>query len=140
MKVRYNDTLKHTKMATTAYSLSVFLLFLSSVDANIKPSRGVTLQLVHRFSPSLSFHKSDNFVNFLERNDEHIIKRIANFQQESIDAQLITPTSTHAHLFFVNLSIGDLPVVQYLAMDTGSSLTWVIRDTLKRGFKYSPHS
>ncbi|KAK1389952.1 hypothetical protein POM88_018130 [Heracleum sosnowskyi] len=127
-------------MATTPYLLSIFLLSLSLADANIKTSRGVTLQLVHRFSPSLSFHKSDNFENFLERNDEYVIKRIAMFQQESIDAQLITPTSRHEHLFFVNLSIGEPPVIQYLAMDTGSRLIWVIGDSLKREFKYSPRS
>ena len=89
-------------MATTSYILPIFLVCLCLADAYLKPYRGVTLQLVHRFSPSLPFHKSDNLLNFLERNDEHVMKRIATLQQqESIDIQLITPTSGIKHLFLL---------------------------------------
>lgn len=128
------------KMAIKSYfALSILLFLFSSADANTKPiHRGVTLQLIHRFSPSLPFHKTDSFQNFIERNDEHYLKGFASFQRESTDVQLITPTSTREHLFFVNLSIGEPPVTQYLAMDTGSRLTWVTGDAFEREFMYSP--
>ncbi|KAK1353534.1 Peptidase A1 domain-containing protein [Heracleum sosnowskyi] len=69
---------------------------------------------------------------------EHFIKRLATFHRKGIDVQLITATSGREHLFFVNLSIGEPPVTQYLAKDTGSHLTWVIGDAFKREFKYPP--
>ena len=55
-----------------------------------------------RLSPSLPSHKSYNVLNFLEKNDEHVMKWIATLQQqESIDIQLITPTSGIKHLFLL---------------------------------------
>ncbi|KAL1807775.1 hypothetical protein ACET3Z_024765 [Daucus carota] len=40
---------------------------------------------------------------------------------------------------FELLSKGEPPIRQYLAMDTGSRLTWVIGDSLRREFNYSSH-
>lgn len=129
-------------MATTL-NLLVFLFFTTLIQAtppvhngiSTATPKGVTLQLMHRFSPSLAFHRVDNFEKFLERTEKQR-PHAAAFQQEATQVNLVAPTEDH--LFFVNLSIGNPPIRLYLAMDTGSRYTWVIGRTRIRKNKYSP--
>lgn len=97
--------------------------------------KGLTMELIHRFSPCLSFHQVDNFEKFFERNEKQVMHQHTTSFQEGVQVNFITPTPDH--LFFINLSIGEPPIPQYLAMDIDSSLTWVVGGSLKKNYKYS---
>ncbi|KAK1382549.1 hypothetical protein POM88_020284 [Heracleum sosnowskyi] len=95
--------------------------------ANKKPN-SLSLKLLHR--SSIPLFENENFQDFLENNKQLFLKD-SNF---FTTAPLFQATTEY--LYFVNLSIGDPPVPQYLAVDTGSSMVWVISKSTNKKFLY----
>lgn len=123
------------------FSNSAFVMILSVIllcptisaplpiakTANKNPN-SLSLKLLHR--SSIPLFKNENFQDFLENNKQLYMK----------DSKFLATAplfqATIEYLYFVNLSIGNPPVPQYLGVDTGSSLVWVIGNSTNKKFLY----
>lgn len=141
MKEPYTESIFRFSSTTNMFTNSVFVMILSVLllclttstpltfarIANKKPN-SLSLKLLHR--SSIPFFTNESFQDFLEinkqlyRNDSKFFTAVPLFQ------------ITSSFLFFVNLSIGDPPVTQFLAVDTGSSMVWVIANSTSKNFLY----
>lgn len=61
----------------------------------------------------------------MERNLKNSYQRFVNYQQQSMLEPPLVQT-TIENMYLVNFSVGNPPVRQFAAMDTGSNLVWLI--------------
>ncbi|KAK1395945.1 Peptidase A1 domain-containing protein [Heracleum sosnowskyi] len=115
-----------------------FFLFLLSNSIHTSFSltpKGVKLPLLHR--SSLPMYSNETFQYILETNHKFLTLKFA-------EAKYIVETpmihfSTAGLVYFLNVSVGNPPVPQYLLIDTGSSLTWVSGHDPRKQYVYDPY-
>ncbi|KAK1381671.1 hypothetical protein POM88_019406 [Heracleum sosnowskyi] len=103
-----------------------------SANANTtnKNPNTLSFKLLHR--STIPLFENEKFQQFLENN-----KQLSLQDSEFYTSNHLFQATT-AYVYFVNLSIGEPLVPQYLAVDTGSSMVWIDANLRNKRYYYKP--